>query len=872
MLFFFSSLTAQSGLINLDIKVEHPNSCGQTDGEILVTPLNGTAPFQYSINGGATFQSDSIFTGLKIGTYLLLVKDIDNHFSSFTMVTLEAALAPAIRQVVMSSSTECGEGGKIKIIAEGGLEPLQYSLDNGATFQENPVFSGMPAGMYNIEVRNSDSSCVVTYPTISFAPQDPMNLLDIQSTIYHPSCDSTNGTITIEMTGGSGQYLYSIDAGETFHAGNTFENLAAGTYLVIIRDTVLNCEKPANAPLVLSPQGCLDCDSLTIEIFRDDPTCDSLNGQIVVLATGGSGDYTYSINGGQTFEATPVFSHLGAGAYTIIVKDLTHDCEKEYNQNIQLEEINCPDCNVLEMQSFIRLPNCNAMDGRIEFSITGGSGMYQYSLNQGTFQDNKIFNNLGAGLYTLTVKDLVQGCEKSFSSIDFPACHEDTLRIDTLIEVGEVDTICFSELITEAAVTSISPTCEGISPAVGFEINNLTNCLIYEGLMEGRDTICLEVCLSNDICKQVIITVTVDKKCSGLLPTLAETVMLDDCDSLFTYCLNVPTSELNQYAILLHGEVYSSDFTNCQSGGQIGIALGVGKYELIIASFSDAECNDTAWITVACQPNTAIFMDTVAVNTSDTFCLDQSELAGNIVSIENSCEDQSGESVIFEIDTANYCIIYTGVEAGMEKACIVLCDDLGTCDTTIIDILVEPEEDTVAFPIAVMDIDTIKASETTTIDILENDTTNSDLIAISIFENPTYGTVTVNSDNTITYTPNDTTCNITDQFIYELCNIRGCDTALVQIFIECKVFKIYNGFSPNGDNVNETFFIEGIEAFPNNELKILDRWGNRVYEQTGYKGQWDGTWNGKKLPDGTYFYILNDGVGKIYSGFLQINR
>ncbi len=871
MLFFFSTLAAQSGLIALGIEVAHPNSCMQADGQILISPLSGSPPFQYSINGGASFQSDSIFTNLKIGTYLLLVSDAENRFSSFTIVSLEATGAPSIEQIVMASPMKCGESGTIKIVAEGGLPPLQYSTDNGMTFQENHIFSPVLAGTYNLQVRNADSTCVVTYPSISFAPQNPISLLDIQVTGTKPICDSTNGKIAIRTTGGSGANLYSIDNGLTFQDTNVFENLAAGTYFIAVKDTVLGCEKTTNDALVLDAEECPTCDSLSIEVFSDDPTCDSLNGQIVILVTGGSGDYNYSIDDGLTFDKSPVFSGLGAGSYDIIVKDSTNNCEKGQEPVIDLSEIDCPNCDMLEMQSFIKSPTCDSLDGRIEFSIIGGSGVYQYSLNDGPFQNNKIFDNLGAGLFVLTVKDSIQNCEKSFSPINFSACKDDTLRIDTLIELGTVDTICFSELITEATVVSINPTCEGQNPAVGFEVNTLTNCLIYEGIGIGKDTICLEVCLSNNTCVEVLVTVTVvNSGCPQFLPDNPE-VKLSDCDSLYTYCLTIPIDQIDQYAILLNGAIYSSGFTNCDKEGQTGITLGIGTHELIIASF-DTECNDTTQINILCQPDLSVFMDTIMVNAADTFCIDKSELAGNPLSIQNVCEDQSGESVVFEIDTANHCITYAGVEAGTERACIVLCDDLGICDTTIIDILVEPEADTIAFPIAVMDIDTISESETIAIDVLENDTTNSDLIAVAIFEDPTHGTVTINSDNTISYMPNDTICNINDQFVYELCNIRGCDTAIVQIYIECKEFKIYNGFSPNGDGVNETFFIEGIEEFPNNQLKIVDRWGNRVYEQAGYKGQWDGTWNGKKLPDGTYFYFLDDGAGKTYSGFLQIHR
>ncbi len=74
---------------------------------------------------------------------------------------------------------------------------------------------------------------------------------------------------------------------------------------------------------------------------------------------------------------------------------------------------------------------------------------------------------------------------------------------------------------------------------------------------------------------------------------------------------------------------------------------------------------------------------------------------------------------------------------------------------------------------------------------------------------------------------------------------------------------VFNEFSPNGDGKNETFVIKCIEDYPNNRLKIYNRWGNLVYEKRGYKNTFKGASNkGKKLPSGTYYYTLNLGKGK----------
>ena len=86
---------------------------------------------------------------------------------------------------------------------------------------------------------------------------------------------------------------------------------------------------------------------------------------------------------------------------------------------------------------------------------------------------------------------------------------------------------------------------------------------------------------------------------------------------------------------------------------------------------------------------------------------------------------------------------------------------------------------------------------------------------------------------------------------------NGCaDTILAcsfEIFEEN--LEIPNTFTPNGDGKNDAFEIVGINSFPENNLMIFNRWGNKVYEKDAYDNSWKGTngKSGKQLPDGAYF-------------------
>lgn len=88
--------------------------------------------------------------------------------------------------------------------------------------------------------------------------------------------------------------------------------------------------------------------------------------------------------------------------------------------------------------------------------------------------------------------------------------------------------------------------------------------------------------------------------------------------------------------------------------------------------------------------------------------------------------------------------------------------------------------------------------------------------------------------------------------------------------------EIYNAFSPNGDGINEKWIIENIGQYPENRVLIFNRWGDRLKKYQGYDNEgkvWTGTGpNGKELPAGTYFYVIESGEGLTEKGYVQITK
>jgi gliding motility-associated-like protein len=172
------------------------------------------------------------------------------------------------------------------------------------------------------------------------------------------------------------------------------------------------------------------------------------------------------------------------------------------------------------------------------------------------------------------------------------------------------------------------------------------------------------------------------------------------------------------------------------------------------------------------------------------------------------------------------------------------------------------------------DIDTIRARQPKVINLFTNDTIRLGVTNFEILNQPLKGRIDTISRGLIRYTPLPGTCDW-DSLTYIVCVPNRCDTAVARIFIVCSdSLKAYNGFSPNGDQFNQVFVIEGIERYPNHTLCIFNRWGERVMFSAGYQNDWDGKWNGQDLPDGTYFYLLRneDDKSVLLSGYLQIFR
>ncbi|MFB6455320.1 cadherin domain-containing protein [Chitinophaga sp. Hz27] len=129
------------------------------------------------------------------------------------------------------------------------------------------------------------------------------------------------------------------------------------------------------------------------------------------------------------------------------------------------------------------------------------------------------------------------------------------------------------------------------------------------------------------------------------------------------------------------------------------------------------------------------------------------------------------------------------------------------------------------------------------------------------------GVISGRNSATLTVQP-----TVTNTYLVTVTNVYGCAvTTDFRLEVSGKVdVEPTNILTPNGDGINDRWVVKNISQYPNNEVRIYDRAGRLIYNRKGYTNDWDGRLNGNVLAEGTYYYLLDLGDGKVVKGFITI--
>jgi len=110
-------------------------------------------------------------------------------------------------------------------------------------------------------------------------------------------------------------------------------------------------------------------------------------------------------------------------------------------------------------------------------------------------------------------------------------------------------------------------------------------------------------------------------------------------------------------------------------------------------------------------------------------------------------------------------------------------------------------------------------------------------------------------------------------YMFTIIDEAGCtiNTEVIDLIddnVEC--ISIPTAFTPNFDGINDTWIIENIDLFPLAVIQVFNRWGQQIFEGYGSGEGWDGTWNGKIVPTGSYVYTVDLLNGTKYCGIVTV--
>jgi len=319
-----------------------------SDGTITVTPGTGTAPYLYSLDGGAN-QSSNVFTNVATGAHNVTITDANGCVGSFPVTV---AQGPPLPSMINGFDPPCSNvnNGTITVTPTSGTGPYQYRLNAGAP-QASNIFSGLPPGVYTVDFTDANGCTGTNNVTLTTNPA-----ITATSTLADPLCNGTaSGSITINATGGVPSYQYSNNGGATYQASSTFNGLIAGTYTIRVKDAA-GCLYDFTYTLTDPPV-------LSVSSTSTIATCNGNDGTITITAGGGTPAYAYSINGGTNYAATNIFNNLVSGNYNIKVKD-ANGCTTSGTENISLNDTMRldlgPDSTICFGSSITLLPQTNA--------------------------------------------------------------------------------------------------------------------------------------------------------------------------------------------------------------------------------------------------------------------------------------------------------------------------------------------------------------------------------------------------------------------------------------------------------------------------------------------------------------------------------
>jgi gliding motility-associated-like protein len=644
----------------------------------------GTSPYLYSIDN-INFQTSNTFdvvdTGL-VQNIIVYAQDangctatdtvIIDPLNVFTVaVSQDVAISCVVPEEITITVTDDGNPGNTytyELLPLGNPNGVLTSTPTNTTAE----FDLTAVGSYTFRVTDTATGCYVDSP-YSIAPYD---LIDVVATATLPVVcfGDTNGALEVDVTGYAGTYNYEIftaagvstgitGAGDTATNPLTISGVSGGNYFVRITETAAPlCVEDSNIITIISPDMPL---TATINEIAN-VTCTNDQGEIIVDPEGGYPPYdivltntttaaVYTVNDVNSY----LFTGLSAGNFTIVITDdggcVLNDTE------VLVQPVPITADITATPTTLVCYGDTNATVTAI--NVIGGQGTYQYQLNYydptGTVidfssggQTSPIFNNIGAGIYSITVSD---GWNCDVETIQV-TISEPTDVASSLIQLTPLT--CTNHAEIELTATGGTAPYEFSTDGVAYSPMSGGNTHVFTvpaGVYQYyvRDSFGCEATISNQVSIDPIIPLSI---------VIDESAAIINCTGEMTATIMAQAfGGLGSYSYELFGD---AALTNLISGPQADgnfSMLGVGSYYVRVTSMDCIEVSNEIIITepMPLQIDRQEYTDVTCAGQNDgTITVEVSGGTGNILyAITPNLNQFDTENTFVDLEPGIYDVI-----------------------------------------------------------------------------------------------------------------------------------------------------------------------------------------------------------------------
>jgi gliding motility-associated-like protein len=841
----------------IEFRIDSVTCAGNGDGSIIAEIISGFEPFTYewtSYSGDtlrvkSTSESTDTLSGIDGGRYVLNVIDNTNNNNRDTAFLYEPNPLEFYEIVPDTLSGPGQSDGSLAITVTGGNDSIFYEIDNLEDFfgpsrdtlqnlndTTKKQFVGLSEGLYGITVYD-ENGCGNIKDTVEVTYFD----LDLDKNDI--ACNGqTNGMAIAQVSGGTPPFTYNwsdttvTDSSRT----DTLKNLAAGWYHVTVTDH----------------NGFSLKDS--VEVIEPDPLQVTLEDTLSVPCNGSLDSFSLAVNGGtapydidwldETMDsvATGDTVELGAGNYYISIAD-SNNCS--IMDSVYIEEPNS-----IQIDSINLIPH--TPNYTLEVWATGGNDSLYLSIasqdttfkpDSGFYRNDTtvaVFDSLSAGTYTITATDTF-GCGPDEVTLSFP--------LDVNLSIADsID--CPGD-----SNGAVSVEVEGGKPEYTYEwsngdehVHNQKTDAIYD-LSSGTYSITVTDRFGLTAVGSINLP---EPEPIVANPMIRQANCASDHEPLEGEDVGYIRLNPSGGTAYTHPDYsyryYWSNETDTLPGRDSLMNISGGSYQVTIIDRNGCEMTTSINVPQA----TEYMIDLEFGGVVDTVCYGDRvnlfvESAQNADSL-NWMNTPAGYSIPEELDTLSETLTseqtYT-IEAKNSKCRYIDSLNIGLYPHLGIQINEEDEEQD----------GKIRVKENVTGKSLSATVMNSEVQATYSWQpeeyfDPADSLITELQVNRLRQQ------EIASQNIWIVATTEHCtelDSATVMMIPNVKPL---DAFSPNDDNINDTWRIMYAEQYDKIEVVVFNRWGVEVFRQKPYRNDngWDGTnSNGKKLPSGTYYYIIN---------------